>query len=52
MFRLRHVVGEDLAYAALHEYLQSRPKLARLAELAQALGAWGPLRDALQVLSA
>lgn len=40
VFRLRHVVGEDLAYAALREYLRSRPKLARLAEVAQALGVW------------
>lgn len=52
VFRLRHVVGEDLAYAALREYLRSRPKLARLAEVAQALRTWGPVRDALQVLQA
>ena len=52
VFRLRHMVGEDLAYAGLREYLRSRPKLALLAEVAQALGAWGPLRDALQVLQA
>ncbi|TVR31084.1 MAG: hypothetical protein EA388_13920 [Nitriliruptor sp.] len=52
VFRLRHLVGEDLAYGALREYLRSRPKLARLAEVAQALRAWGPVSDALQVLQA
>jgi hypothetical protein len=50
VFRLRHRVGEDLAYAGLRGYLQSRPQLARLAEIAQALRAWGPLSEALQVL--
>ncbi len=49
-FRLRHLVGEDLAYTALRQYLRSRPRLARLAEVAQALRAWSPLSDALQVL--
>jgi predicted transcriptional regulator of viral defense system len=52
VFRMRHVVGEDLAYAALREYLRSRPKLAQLAEVAQALRAWGPVSHALQVLQA
>jgi predicted transcriptional regulator of viral defense system len=50
VFRLRHRVGEDLAYAGLRRYLQSRPQLARLAKIAQTLRAWGPLSDALQVL--
>lgn len=50
VFRLRHRVGEDLAYAGLRRYLQGRPKLALLAEIAQALRAWGPLSEALQVL--
>jgi len=50
VFRLRHRVGEDLAYAGLRRYLQSRPQLARLAEIAQTLRAWGPLSEALQVL--
>lgn len=49
-FRLRHLVGEDLAYAALREYLGSRPRLSLLAETAQTLRAWGPLSGALQVL--
>src|SRR6056297_252409 len=52
VFRLRHRMGEDLAYAALRQYLRSHPKLARLAEVAQTLRAWGPLSDALQVLQA
>lgn len=52
VFRLRHLVGEDLAYGALREYLRSRPKLARLAEVAQALRAWGPTSHALRVLQA
>lgn len=50
VFRLRHLVGEDLAYAGLRRYLQGRPQLARLAEYAQTLRAWGPLSEALQVL--
>ena len=50
VFRLRHRVGEDLAYAGLRRYLQARPQLARLAEYAQTLRAWGPLSEALQVL--
>ena len=52
VFRLRHRVGEDLAYAALRQYLRSRPKLARLAEIAQTLRAWGPLSEAMRVLQA
>jgi len=52
VFRLRHQVGEDLAYGALREYLRTRPRLARLADVAQALRAWGPVADALQVLQA
>lgn len=52
VFRLRHLVGEGLAYAALRQYLRSRPRLARLAEVAQTLRAWGHLSDALQALQA
>jgi predicted transcriptional regulator of viral defense system len=51
-FRLRHRRGEDLAYAALTRYLRSRPKLARLADVAQTLRTWGPMSEALQVLQA
>lgn len=50
VFRLRHRVGEDLAYAALRAYLRGRPQLAQLAAVAQSMRAWGPLSDALQVL--
>ena len=48
--RLRHLTGEDLAFAALHRYLESRPSLARLAEVARPLRAWGPLSAALRIL--
>jgi predicted transcriptional regulator of viral defense system len=49
-FRLRHLIGEDLAFAALHRYLQARPSLARLAEVARPLRAWGALSGALRIL--
>lgn len=52
VFRLRHLVGQDLAYTAVRAYLRSRPKLARMAEIARTLGAWGPLSETLQVLQA
>jgi predicted transcriptional regulator of viral defense system len=49
-YRLRHRIGEDLAHAALREYLRSSRSPARLAELAQALRVWAPLSDAIKVL--
>lgn len=49
-FRLRHLIGDDLAYGALRSYLRARPRLGRLAAYAQQLHAWGPLSSALQVL--
>jgi predicted transcriptional regulator of viral defense system len=49
-FRLRHLAGEDLAFAALRRYLQARLKLARLAEVARPLRAWGALSAALRIL--
>lgn len=49
-FRLRHLVGEDLAFAALRRYLQAHARLARLAELARPLRAWGGLSAALRIL--
>jgi predicted transcriptional regulator of viral defense system len=49
-FRLRHLTGEDLAFAALRRYLQSQPRLARLAEVARPLRAWGALSAALRIL--
>lgn len=51
-FRLRHLIGEDLALAALRRYLQTQPRLARLAELARPLRAWGALSAALRILQA
>jgi predicted transcriptional regulator of viral defense system len=48
--RLRHLTGDDLAYAALRRYLQARPSLARLADVARPLRAWGPLSEALRIL--
>jgi hypothetical protein len=49
-FRLRHLTGEDLAFAALRRYLESRPSLAHLAEVARPLRAWGALSAALRIL--
>jgi predicted transcriptional regulator of viral defense system len=49
-FRLRHLSGEDLAFAALRRYLQSQPRLARLAEVARPLRAWSALSAALRIL--
>lgn len=46
-FRLRHLVWEDLAFAALRRYLQAHP---RLAEVARPLRAWGGLSAALRIL--
>lgn len=51
-FRLRHLVGEDAANAALRRYLQARPHPARLAEYARQLRVWGPLAGALRILQA
>jgi predicted transcriptional regulator of viral defense system len=50
VYRLRHQVGEDLAHTALREYLESGGKLARVAEIAQALRAWTPLSGAMRIL--
>ena len=49
-FRLRHLIGEDLVFAALRRYLQSRPRLVRLAEVARPLRAWGAMSAALRIL--
>lgn len=40
-FRLRHLVGEDVAHAALRRYLQARRHPAQLAEYARQLRVWG-----------
>jgi predicted transcriptional regulator of viral defense system len=50
VFRLRHLIGEDMAFAALRRYLHAQPRPARLAELARPLRAWGPLSAALRIL--
>jgi len=49
-FRLRHLIGEDLALGALRRYVGADPKLARLAELARELRAWTSVGTALRVL--
>ena len=49
-FRLRSLIGEDLAHAALRTYLRERPRMSVLAATAQRLRAWGPLSRALRVL--
>jgi hypothetical protein len=49
-FRLRHLIGEDLAFPALRRYLLSRPRLARLVEVARPLRVWEPLSAALRIL--
>lgn len=51
-FRLRHLIGEDLALTALRRYLETRPRLARLAEVARPLHAWGALSVALRIMQA
>jgi predicted transcriptional regulator of viral defense system len=48
--RLRHLIGDDLAFAALRRYLDAQPRLARLAEVARPLRAWGALSGALRIL--
>jgi len=53
LMRLRHRFGEPVAYGALHRYLAapgSRP--AVLLEFARALGVFGPVKAALDVMSA
>jgi predicted transcriptional regulator of viral defense system len=49
-FRLRHLIGGDMAHGALRRYLREQPKPARLAELARELRVWTPLSSALRVL--
>ena len=50
-FRMRHLVGESLAYAALQRYLaRPRAKPGRLVELARELRVESPIRAALRVL--
>lgn len=52
-FRLRHLVGEDLALEASASWWRSRPRdVPRLTQLGQTLGGWPAMYDALQVLQA
>ncbi|MCA1691713.1 MAG: type IV toxin-antitoxin system AbiEi family antitoxin domain-containing protein [Actinobacteria bacterium] len=51
-FRLRHLVGEDLANAALRRYAGAHTDLPRLAEYARVLRSWSPIAAALRVLQA
>ena len=50
-FRLRHLLGEDVAHRGLRRYMtQPRPKLALLADLARQLRVSTPVRAAVRVL--
>jgi len=50
-FRTRHLIGEDLAYGALHRYVgRPRAKPGRVVELARALRVEAPVQNALRVL--
>lgn len=51
-FRLRHLIGEDLVHGALRRYLQERPRLVRLVEIARELRAETAVTSALRVLLA
>ncbi|HXL41209.1 MAG TPA: hypothetical protein VN986_01620 [Actinomycetota bacterium] len=50
VFRLRHLVGEQLVLTALRRYLQATPKTARLMDAARQLRVSTPLGAALRVL--
>jgi predicted transcriptional regulator of viral defense system len=53
LMRLRHRFGDAIAYGALRRYLRRRDaRPARLLEHAAALGVRGPMRHALDVVSA
>ena len=52
VFRMRHLIGEDMANEALRRYLGDRPKPGRVADFARALRVWTPLSSAMRVLSA
>jgi predicted transcriptional regulator of viral defense system len=51
-FRLRHLMGEDMANGALRRYLSDRARPGRLGELARALRVRTPLTNALNILQA
>lgn len=50
--RLRHLLGDDMAFAALRRYLDAQPMMARLADVARPLRAWSALSAALRILQA
>lgn len=52
VFRMRHLIGEDMANEALRRYLGDRPKPGRVADFARALRVWTPLSSAMRVLRA
>lgn len=53
LMRLRHRLGDPIAYAALHRYLDSpRPRPAVLLDYANKLRVFGPVRAALDLMSA
>jgi len=49
-FRLRHLVGQDVAYEALRRYLSDRPRRARIVELARSFRVSAPMTDAIRLL--
>jgi predicted transcriptional regulator of viral defense system len=51
-FRLRHLLGEDIANSALRRYLSQRPNRARLGEVARELRAFSAISSALRILDA
>lgn len=51
-FRLRHLIGEDMAYTGLRRYLRDRPKRGRVAELAGRFRVATPMTDAMRLLQA
>jgi predicted transcriptional regulator of viral defense system len=53
LMRLRHRIGEPVALAALHRYLRRRDaRPGELLRMASALGAYGPVKRAVDVASA
>lgn len=49
-FRLRHLIGDDLAHDALRRYLRNRPKPARVSDFARALRVSAPVMGAIRIL--
>lgn len=51
-FRMRHMLGEQIAITALRRYLARQPKRGRLAEISREFRTFAPLSAALRVLDA